>query len=57
MNICYQLPDYVSNLPQYKKLKANIDTVIKKGHHGMPQTTIVPKKTARCIFVEKGIEY
>ena len=56
MNICYQLPDYVSNLPQYKKLKANIDTVIKKGHHGMPQTTIVPKKTARCIFVEKGIE-
>ena len=55
MNICYELPKDISNLPFYERIKENVDRQYQNGLNTTIQTTVVPSKSARCIFVGKGI--
>ena len=52
MNQCYTLPEELTNHERYKDLRKNIERKFEERIISI--TTIVPKKTARCIFVEKG---
>ena len=55
MNICYELPKDISNLPFYQRVKERVDRQCQNGLNTTIQTTVVPSKSARCIFVGKGI--
>ena len=52
MNQCYTLPEKLTNHEWYEDLRKNIERKFEERIVSI--TTIVPKKTARCIFVEKG---
>ena len=52
MNQCYTLPEKLTNHEWYEDLRKNIERKFEE--RIVSNTTIVPKKTARCIFVEKG---
>ena len=55
MNICYQLPVQVLNQQFYETLNKKVDQLCKSGHRDVLQTIIVPKKSGRCILLERGI--
>ena len=55
MNICYELQKDISNLPFYERIKENVDRQYQNSLNTTIQTTVVPSKSARCIFVGKGI--
>ena len=55
MNICYELQKDISNLPFYERIKENVDRQYQNSLNTTIQTTVVPSKSARCIFVVKGI--
>ena len=56
MNLCYQLPDKFVQPQFYEKLKQKFEQQCKIGGADITQTLVVPKKSARCIFVKKGME-
>ena len=55
MNQCYTLPGILTNQKWYEGLRARIEKEFKEEKIDFTLTAIVPKKLARCIFVEKGI--
>ena len=55
MNQCYKLPDKITNKKWYERLSKSIENKLEEDKVSCSLTTIVPKKLARCIFVEKGI--
>ena len=55
MNQCYTLPEELTNHEWYEDLRKIIERKFEE--RIVSFTTIVPKKTARCIFVEKGKKY
>ena len=54
MNLCYQIPSQVLNQGFYERLKEKFEQNYATGCVDVVQATVVPKKTARCIFVQKG---
>ena len=55
MNQCYKLPDKITNKKWYERLSKSIENKFEDDKVSCTLTAIVPKKLARCIFVEKGI--
>ena len=51
MNICYKIPTHLRDQSLYEQLKAKAETnyADKISEH-----LIVPKKSGRCIFVQRG---
>ena len=54
MNQCYALPENITNHKKYEELRNRIETLFEEHANTSILTVIVPKKLARCIFVEKG---
>ena len=54
MNQCYTLPENVTSHKKYEELRKTVETKFKDHANPSILTVIVPKKLARCIFVEKG---
>ena len=55
MNLCYHLPDQFVETYLYEKIKQKFEQQCKIKGADIKQTLIVPKKSARCIFVKKGM--
>ena len=54
MNQCYTLPETITNHKKYEELRNSIEAKFEDPAIASTLTVIVPKKSARCIFVEKG---
>ena len=57
MNICYQLPVHLYDFQFYEKLKEKVEGNYKRECCGVLDCChkmIVPKKSGRCILVERG---
>ena len=54
MNQCYTLPENITNYKKYEELRNSIETKLEDHANSSILTIIVPKKSARCIFLEKG---
>ena len=54
MNQCYTLPENITNHKKYEELRKTVETKFENHANSSILTVIVPKKVARCIFVEKG---
>ena len=54
MNQCYTLPENITNHKKYEELRNRIETKFEDHANTSILTVIVPKKVARCMFVEKG---
>ena len=60
MNICYNIPAHLRNEGFYEKLRAKLQQSYKDESFEVHSNLIVPKKSGRCIFVERGnitVEY
>ena len=55
MNICYKLPVSLYDTQFYEKLKEKVEQKYKGGCCDFIQRVTVPKKSGRCILVERGI--
>ena len=51
MNICYKIPTHLRDQSLYEQLKAKAETNYADK---LSENLIVPKKSGRCIFVQRG---
>ena len=54
MNQCYTLPEELTNHQWYEDLTKSIERKFAERRVVSTLTTVVPKKAAKCIFVQKG---
>ena len=54
MNICYNIPADLRDEGFYEKLRSKLQLSYKDESVDEQSTSIVPKKSGRCIFVEQG---
>ena len=55
MNLCYKLPDKYAEHQIYDSIKQKFEQRSNIGDADVTQTLVVPKKSARCIFAQKGM--
>ena len=54
MNICYEIPSRLRHQSFYEQLKTKVETNYADKHFEVSQHLIVPKKSGRCMFVQRG---
>ena len=54
MNICYKIPTHLRDQSLYEQLKTKAETNYADKYFEVSQHLIVPKKSGRCIFVQRG---